>query len=53
MGPEILDVGAREATGEERAALWLQLAAANRYLDRVACKAGRTLPVVVFTVPAR
>ena len=61
VGPEILDVGAREATGEERAAstgeeraaLWLQLAAANRYLDRVARKAGWTLPVVVLTVPAR
>lgn len=50
---DILDVGAREAIGEERAALWLRLAAANRYLDRVARKAGRTLPVVVLTVPAR
>ena len=44
VGADILDVGAREATGEERAALWQRLAAANRYLDRVAQKAGRTLP---------
>ena len=49
VSADILDVGAREATGEERAALWLRLAAANRYLDRVAHKAGRTLPVVVLT----
>lgn len=46
---DILDVAAREAIGEERAALWLRLAAANRYLDRVARKAGRNLPVVVLT----
>ncbi len=50
VGAERLDVSAREAAGEERAALWLRLAAANRYLDRVAHKAGRTVPVVVLTV---
>jgi deazaflavin-dependent oxidoreductase (nitroreductase family) len=49
VGTDIVGVGAREATGEERAALWLQLAGANRYLDRVARKAGRSLPVVVLT----
>ncbi len=52
VGADMLDVSAREATGEERAALWLRLAAANRSLDRVAGKAGRTLPVVMLTVRA-
>lgn len=35
------------------AALWLQLGVANRYLDRAADKAGRTLPVVVLTIRPR
>ena len=39
--------------GDERAALWLRLAAANRYVDRVAHKAGRSLPVVVLEPPIR
>jgi F420H(2)-dependent quinone reductase len=43
--------GAREAMGEERAALWLRLTAANRSLERAAQKAGRSLPVVVLTPP--
>lgn len=52
VGADILDVMAREATGEERVALWRQLTAANRYLDRVARKARRELPLVVLS-PAR
>ena len=44
------DVRARETTGEERTALWRQLTAANRYLERVARKAGRELPLVVLNV---
>ncbi len=44
------DVRARDATGAERTALWGQLTAANRYLERVSRKAGRELPLVVLTV---
>jgi deazaflavin-dependent oxidoreductase (nitroreductase family) len=46
---QTLDVRAREATGQERAALWGQLTAVNRYLDGVARKAGRELPLLVLT----
>jgi F420H(2)-dependent quinone reductase len=49
IGPDNLDVAAREAMGDERAALWLRLTAANRYLHRAAGKAGRELPIVVLT----
>jgi F420H(2)-dependent quinone reductase len=41
-------VRAREAVGAERARLWAELTAANRWLERAATKAGRELPVVVL-----
>jgi deazaflavin-dependent oxidoreductase (nitroreductase family) len=49
IGTDNLDVAAREAMGDERAALWLRLTAANHYLHRAARKAGRELPIVVLT----
>jgi deazaflavin-dependent oxidoreductase (nitroreductase family) len=49
IGTDNLDVAAREAMGDERAALWLRLTAANRHLTRAARKAGRELPIVVLT----
>jgi deazaflavin-dependent oxidoreductase (nitroreductase family) len=49
VGGTDVDVVAREAAGPERAELWRRLTAANRFLERVARKAGRPLPVVVLT----
>jgi F420H(2)-dependent quinone reductase len=49
VGPDNLDVAAREAVGDERAALWPRLIAANRQLHGAARKAGRELPIVVLT----
>lgn len=49
IGPDNLDVAAREAMGDERAALWLRLIAANRQFHSAARKAGRELPIVVLT----
>ena len=46
LGERVLDVRAREATGQERARLWQRLTAANRYLERAARKAGRDLPLM-------
>jgi F420H(2)-dependent quinone reductase len=43
-----VEVGAREATGPERGALWQRLTAANPYLERAARKAGRELPLVAL-----
>jgi deazaflavin-dependent oxidoreductase (nitroreductase family) len=51
-GARGVDVRAHEATGHERAELWQQLTAANRYLERAARKAGRDLPLVSL-VPSR
>jgi F420H(2)-dependent quinone reductase len=41
-------VEAHEALGDERAGLWAQLTAGNRYLEGAAAKAGRDLPVIVL-----
>lgn len=49
VGADTLDAAAREATGEQRAALWLRLTAANRHLQAAAATAGRELPVVMLT----
>ena len=49
VGAETVDVLAREAEGEERAALWKRLTVANARLDGVAAKAGRELPVLVLS----
>jgi deazaflavin-dependent oxidoreductase (nitroreductase family) len=43
-----VDVRAQEATGPERAELWLCLTAANRYLERAARKARRELPLMTL-----
>ena len=48
LGKQNLDVQARETTGSERDAMWRQLTAVNRYLDGVAEKAERRLPVLVL-----
>ena len=45
----IMGVRARAASGEERDGLWRELTQANRYMDRVARKAGRELPILVLT----
>jgi F420H(2)-dependent quinone reductase len=47
-GRRDLEVRARETVGAERQALWAELTAANRWLERAARKAGRELPVVVL-----
>jgi deazaflavin-dependent oxidoreductase (nitroreductase family) len=52
VGRRDVDVVAREVGGAERDALWRRLTAANRYLDGVARKAGRRLPVLVLAPPA-
>lgn len=49
VGAHNFDVRAREVSGEERAALWQRLTAANRYLEHAARKAGRELPLLVLT----
>jgi deazaflavin-dependent oxidoreductase (nitroreductase family) len=51
VGSRSMDVRAHEATGQERAELWLRLMAANRYLERAARKAGRDLPLMAL-IPA-
>ena len=48
VGAEDVGVRAREVQDPERGALWRQLTAANRYLDGVARKAERQLPVLVL-----
>ncbi len=48
VGADTFAVRARTATGEERHALWQQLTAVNRHLERTATAAGRELPVVVL-----
>jgi len=53
VGPQRLHVGAREAEGREREALWQELTTANRYLLRVAPKAQRQLPIIVLTPEQR
>lgn len=40
---------ARTLEGQERAAVWPDLCARNRYLDRVQHRAGREIPVVEIT----
>jgi deazaflavin-dependent oxidoreductase (nitroreductase family) len=49
IGTEDIEVQARELHDAERDAMWGELTAANRYLERVAGKAGRLLPVLVLT----
>jgi deazaflavin-dependent oxidoreductase (nitroreductase family) len=49
IGSEDIEVRACELHDAQRDAMWGQLTAANRYLERVACKAGRLLPVLVLT----
>jgi F420H(2)-dependent quinone reductase len=51
VGPRSIVVRAQEATGQERAELWQRLTAANRYLERAACKAGRDLPLMALAPP--
>jgi deazaflavin-dependent oxidoreductase (nitroreductase family) len=48
IGTKDIDVHAREVHDAERDAMWAELTAANRYLERVARKAGRVLPVLVL-----
>ena len=48
VGAHDVDVRSREVQDPERDALWRQLTTANRYLDGVARKAGRRLPVLVL-----
>jgi F420H(2)-dependent quinone reductase len=48
VGPRSVEVRAQEAAGQERAALWQRLTAANRYLERAARKAGRDLPLMAL-----
>jgi F420H(2)-dependent quinone reductase len=48
VGGRSVEVAAREATGQERVALWQRLTATNRYLERAARKAGRELPLVAL-----
>jgi hypothetical protein len=43
------DVATREASGDERTALWRELSAANRYLPRLQTKARRQLPLLLLT----
>jgi F420H(2)-dependent quinone reductase len=45
----IMDVRARAASDEEHEGLWRELSQANPYMDRVARKAGRELPIFVLT----
>jgi deazaflavin-dependent oxidoreductase (nitroreductase family) len=52
VGREDVAVLARELGGTERDAVWRQLTAANRYLDGVARKAGRALPVLMLAPSA-
>lgn len=48
IGTKDIGVQARELHDAERDAMWRELTAANRYLERVARKAGRLLPVLVL-----
>jgi F420H(2)-dependent quinone reductase len=48
VGPRSVEVRAQETAGQERAALWQRLTAANRYLERAARKAGRDLPLMAL-----
>jgi deazaflavin-dependent oxidoreductase (nitroreductase family) len=52
VGSDDVEVLARELGGTERDALWRQLTAANRYLEGVARKAGRPLPVLMLAPSA-
>jgi len=47
-GAREFEATARETSGPERAALWQRLTLANRYLERVARKAGHELPVLIL-----
>lgn len=47
-GRRSIAVRAHETAGQERADLWRRLAAANRYLEPVARKAGRQLPIMAL-----
>jgi deazaflavin-dependent oxidoreductase (nitroreductase family) len=49
VGSTRCEVIAREADGEERAALWRRLTVGNPALDDIARRAGRELPVVVLS----
>jgi F420H(2)-dependent quinone reductase len=48
VGGRSVEVRAQEATGHERAELWQRLTAANHYLERVARKAQRDLPLMAL-----
>jgi deazaflavin-dependent oxidoreductase (nitroreductase family) len=48
VGARNIDVRAEEAAGQKRVALWRQLTAANRYLERAASKARRDLPLLAL-----
>jgi deazaflavin-dependent oxidoreductase (nitroreductase family) len=48
IGTKHIDVQAREIHDAEREAMWRELTTANRYLEPVARKAGRLLPVLVL-----
>ena len=48
VGAQDIFVRAREIQGSERDALWEKLTNANRYLDGVADRAERSLPVLVL-----
>ena len=48
IGTEDVDVMAREVRDSERDGLWRELTAANRYLAKVARKAGHPLPVLAL-----
>jgi F420H(2)-dependent quinone reductase len=52
VGARVLDVLAREVTGEERVELWTELQRTNPHLGRVAAKANRQLPLLVLTPPS-
>jgi F420H(2)-dependent quinone reductase len=52
VGAQTVDVVARRAVGDERIALWQELTATNRHLQRAATKARRELPVIVLARPA-
>jgi F420H(2)-dependent quinone reductase len=52
-GTKTFDVAAREASSDERTALWRTLIATNRYLPRVQTEAGRQLPLLLLTPTKR
>lgn len=47
-GAESIDVIARVVAGEEREKLWRRLTEANGYLERIAAKAHRELPLILL-----